>query len=256
MKPTTLPLLAAATVVTADINTWKPPGAYDVRGPCPMLNSLTNHGFLPHHGKDLTRTAVSNALFDALHVNHTLGSFLFDFGLLTSPSPNATTWSLNDLGAHNVLEHDASLSRSDAYFGSPLTFNQSVFDETKGYWGPGEVVDVRMAADARAGRIGESRRVNPEFELSELGSEFAFGESVAYVLFLGDAERGVANRTWVEWFFEHEELPRHFGWKRPENMFQENDLNKWMDVIKNLTKPDPEAKPAVRRSKVPSHWGF
>lgn len=170
-----------------------------------MLNTLANHHFLPHHGRNLTRTQVTTALFDALHVNHTLSSALFDFGLLTSPhGPNATTWSLDDLGVHNILEHDGSLSRSDAYFGNPLTFNQSVFDETKGYWGEGEVVDVGMAAEARAGRIRESRRVNPSFALSELGREFAFGESVAYVVFLGGRrgrEEGVANRTWVEWFF-------------------------------------------------------
>lgn len=218
MKPTTLPLLAA--LAAASLDTWTPPGPYDgtspfppsqpfltppARAPCPMLNTLANHHFLPHHGRNLTRTQVTTALFDALHVNHTLSSSLFDFGLLTSPlGTNATTWSLDDLGVHNILEHDGSLSRSDAYFGSPLTFNQSVFDETKGYWGEGEVVDVGMAAEARAGRIRESRRVNPGFGLSELGREFAFGESVAYVVFLGGERgrrEGVANRTWVEWFF-------------------------------------------------------
>lgn len=250
-----------------------------------MLNTLANHHFLPHHGRNLTRPQVTAALFDALHVNHTLSSFLFDFGLLTSPhGPNATTWSLDDLGVHNVLEHDGSLSRSDAYFGSPLAFNQSVFDETKGYWGPGGEVDVAMAAEARAGRIRESRRTNPEFGLSELGREFAFGESVAYVVFLGGKrgrESGVANRSWVEWFFgefsvlflfldvflgrmlincgaEHEELPRHFGWTRPETLFQAEDLDKWMDAIRNKTAPDPDGNPVAARSdkRAASHWGF
>lgn len=74
-----------------------------------MLNTLANHNFLPHTGKDITREATANALFDALNINKTLGSFLFDFAMRTSPLPNATTFSLNDLGNHNILEHDASL---------------------------------------------------------------------------------------------------------------------------------------------------
>jgi hypothetical protein len=74
-----------------------------------MLNTLANHGFLPHHGKDISREVTQNALFDALNINKTLGSFLFDFAITTNPTANATTFSLNDLGNHNILEHDASL---------------------------------------------------------------------------------------------------------------------------------------------------
>ncbi|KAK1246486.1 hypothetical protein MKX08_000288 [Trichoderma sp. CBMAI-0020] len=33
---------------------WQPPGPEDSRGPCPALNSLANHGFLPHSGKNIT----------------------------------------------------------------------------------------------------------------------------------------------------------------------------------------------------------
>lgn len=74
-----------------------------------MLNTLANHGFLPHSGKDISKEVGANALFEALNMNKTLSEFLFDFALTTNPKPNATTFSLNDLGNHNVLEHDASL---------------------------------------------------------------------------------------------------------------------------------------------------
>jgi hypothetical protein len=80
-----------------------------VRAPCPMLNTLANHGFLPHHGRDLTRKQVVDGLYNGLNINKTAASALFDFALMTSPKPNATTFSLNDLGRHNILEHDASL---------------------------------------------------------------------------------------------------------------------------------------------------
>lgn len=74
-----------------------------------MLSTLANHGFLPHSGKDIDLDTFQNALFDALHMNKTLGKILFKTAIFTNPKPNATTFSLNDLGNHNVLEHYASL---------------------------------------------------------------------------------------------------------------------------------------------------
>lgn len=80
-----------------------------VRAPCPMLNTLANHGFLPHNGQNITEFDTINALYTALNVNQTLGEFLFKAALTTNPTPNATTFSLDNLSRHNILEHDASL---------------------------------------------------------------------------------------------------------------------------------------------------
>lgn len=74
-----------------------------------MLNSLANHGFLPHDGKDISRDVTIAALSDALNVDPSLGKFLHDKAVTTNPVLNATTFSLNDLSNHNILEHDASL---------------------------------------------------------------------------------------------------------------------------------------------------
>lgn len=74
-----------------------------------MLNTLANHGILPHDGKDITEEQTVSALYTALNINQSLGVFLFEHALTTNPTPNATTFSLDDLSRHNVLEHDASL---------------------------------------------------------------------------------------------------------------------------------------------------
>jgi hypothetical protein len=74
-----------------------------------MLNTLANHGFLPHNGQNITKDDTLNALYDALNINKTLGEFLFNFALTTNPKPNATTFDLDNLSRHNILEHDASL---------------------------------------------------------------------------------------------------------------------------------------------------
>ena len=74
-----------------------------------MLNTLANHGFLPHNGKNITEEITVNALHDALNINKTLGKFLFDFAAGTNPVKNATFYDLDHLSRHNILEHDASL---------------------------------------------------------------------------------------------------------------------------------------------------
>ncbi|KAK4100967.1 Chloroperoxidase [Parathielavia hyrcaniae] len=246
-----LAALAAASPVLAGFDTWSPPGPYDVRAPCPMLNTLANHGFLPHHGRDLNRHTVESALFDALHVNKTLASFLFDFATTTNPTPNATTFSLNDLGNHNILEHDASLSRSDAYHGNVLVFNQSVFDETKSYF-TSETVTLEHAARARLARIRTSQATNPTYSMSNLGNAFTFGESAAYVVVFGNKTSRTVPRSWVEWLFEHEQLPQHLGWSRPTEMFHLDDLNYFIAEIMNITQaviedPGPGCPSGKRR---------
>jgi len=165
-----------------------------------MLNTLANHGALPRDGKDISRNVTMNALADVLNFERDLSSFLFDFAITTNPKPNATTFSLNDLANHNVLEHDASLSRPDAHFGNTIWFNQTVFDETKSYW-TDETVTFEMAAAAMLARQKSSNLTNPEFSLSELGSAFSVGESVAYVVVIGDKQTRTANRTWLEFWF-------------------------------------------------------
>jgi len=91
-------------------------------------------------------------------------------------------------------------SRTDAYFGNVLAFNQSIFDETKTHF-TADIINIEMAAKARLGRIKTSQATNPMYEMSELGNQFTFGESVAYVGLMGDKVSGTANRSWVEWFF-------------------------------------------------------
>lgn len=125
-------------------------------------------------------------------------------------------------------------SRSDAHFGSTIAFNQSIFDETKSYW-TGEIVDLQMSANARAARYKTSQATNPEYSMSELGDAFSLGESAAYVTIIGNKDNGTVPRSWLTWFFEHEELPQHLGWKRPESMYQEEDLNRAMNYMQNLT---------------------
>ncbi|KAI6081480.1 Cloroperoxidase [Hypoxylon rubiginosum] len=204
---------------------WVPAGPNDVRAPCPMLNTLANHGYLPHSGKAITQNKTVEALKAALNFAEDLSAILFEAAVGTNPTPNATTFDLDHLGRHNVLEHDGSLSRADNYFGpgNQSVFNEVVFNQTKSFW-TGDVITMQMAANARASRLMTSNLTNPEFELSDTGSIFSIGESAAYVTVLGDKVSRTVPKSYVEYLFENERLPYELGFKRPATPYTGDDL--------------------------------
>ncbi|RYP66388.1 hypothetical protein DL769_006050 [Monosporascus sp. CRB-8-3] len=228
-------ILAAGTasafrLKARDTYDWHPPAYGDVRGPCPMLNTLANHGYLPRNGKDITENRTIEALGTALSIDSELAQLLFEQAITTNPAPNATTFSLNDLVRHNILEHDASLSRVDFYFGNPQPFNQTVFAQTRSYWTT-PIIDVQQAANARWARVETSNATNPNFTLSTLGERFSYGESAAYIVILGNKITGTVPRDWVEYLFENERLPLEIGWTRRTGSITRNDLEDVMQQI-------------------------
>jgi hypothetical protein len=59
-----------------------------------MLNTLANHKFLPHDGRNITKDVVIYALSRALNFNESLASLMFDMAIVANPQPNATYFTL------------------------------------------------------------------------------------------------------------------------------------------------------------------
>ena len=172
-----------------------------------MMNTLANHHFLPHDGgavTPLTESIVVAALHEGLNFNESLGKIMFEQALPANPEANATFFTLDMLNRHNVLEHDASLSRSDAYFGNNHVFNQTIFDESKKYW-TGDVLDREMLSNGKLARMLQSKATNPEYRFTETVEHFSIGEILAPVVVFGDRESVTVNKTLVEYFFGESE---------------------------------------------------
>ncbi|KAI9148171.1 putative sterigmatocystin biosynthesis peroxidase stcC [Paramyrothecium foliicola] len=231
-----LSLVAASQIPPwAHFYRWKAPGRNDVRGPCPMMNSLANHGFIPRDGKTIDLGTTVSALKNALNVGEDLSTMLHGRAVQTSPEPNATTWSLETIRNHNNLEHDASLSREDFYFNKDShTFNRAIFNEARSYW-KGSNINVQEAANARFARIQTSNATNPNFELTQAGIDFGVGESAAYILILGDRVSGTVRKSFVEFLFEEEKLPLELGWRPQKEPLSIEDLSDMMIRIRAAT---------------------
>ncbi|KAI0475999.1 Cloroperoxidase [Xylariaceae sp. FL0804] len=196
--------------VSAGDYDWHPqvPG-FDVRAPCPGLNTLANHGYLPRTGKDIDKDTLIQGLMDGVSLDLEFATALWDMAITTNPTPNATTFSLDDIAQHNLLEHDGSLSRSDWNVGDNDNFNQSIFDETRSYF-TGPVIDLATAARAKLARVATSKATNAKFTASE-----NWGTTAAYLLAFGNKTTGIARTDMVEYFFENQRLPIELGWTKP-----------------------------------------
>ena len=55
---------------------------------------------------------------------------------------------------------------------------------------------------------------------------------------------------------EHEELPQHLGWRRPAVQLVEDDLDRYMDEIRNLTAVLETREVPAAYQKRRGHFGW
>lgn len=138
---------------------------------------------------------------------------------LSIVGPNATSFSLEDIDAHNVIEHDGSLrcaflcfhcygnmltqpSRSDYALGDDHDFNRAYFGQTATYFHK-RTIGVTDVAKARLARMDTMKKLNPDFNLTMAGFTGSFVEQSFYLSVFGDPYTAVARSDWVlEWFCE------------------------------------------------------
>lgn len=176
------------------------------RSPCPLLNAMANHGWLPRNGKALTLPMIQTALDDALGFEQDIFINITEAALAVSTTGNASTFNLQDTARHNAIEHDGSLSRNDFFFGDNLHFNLRIWRVTAARYGIGvpsntSLLTVDVAARARAARIEDARRVNPNFTLTSSGLMGSYGETSVLLTTFWQAENAGAPKEWVRVLF-------------------------------------------------------
>ncbi|KAH6903683.1 Chloroperoxidase [Coprinopsis sp. MPI-PUGE-AT-0042] len=204
--PEPLEFLGTKLVNDAD-HPFIAPTETDMRGPCPGLNTLANHGYLPRNGVASPAqliTAVQEgfnmenkvARFTA-YVNHlvdgNLVTDLISIGDQTIKTgfplpPPALVGGMNN---HGTFEGDASLTRGDAFFGDNHNFNPELFEQFKNFSSVfgGGFFNLTVAAELRAHRVQQSIETNPEFKFMGLRHVTAFAEASFPAVFFVDGRR-------------------------------------------------------------------
>ncbi|KAI0053624.1 Cloroperoxidase [Auriscalpium vulgare] len=178
------------------------------RSPCPALNALANHGYLPHNGRNITAPQLIRALRQVYHVSLPFATLL---------SLGGTVWcgsgwrlDLEDLAKHDHIEHNASLTHADAPEGNiyaPIPVDkellQDMLDTSEtDYLTFDDLVKTRVQRDQTL--------VEP---LNNTHTTISRGEVVLTVEALGD-EEGRVPKDYIRQWFGEERLPE--GWQRPK----------------------------------------
>lgn len=133
---------------------------------------------------------------------------LFAAALTISSDPASGAFTLEDLSQHNLLEHDASLSRPDAGTSNDTSqsFDATTYEEFKSFFGGATQVTLDLAAAARWGRIQSSKASNPDFTYGA-GQRFnSYAESALYFRVLQNGTTGTAPVEWLDVLFSKSTL--------------------------------------------------
>lgn len=136
-------------------------------------------------------------------------------GLLSSKDIATGAFDLNDLDQHNFpIEHDASLSRKDAFFGNDHTFYDPIWQQTLSFYNGDDQTSLLPASKAIANRTQDSMNINPTFTYGFREFIQRYGEVSIYLQTMGaDDATGVTRVDWVRELFEQERLPYDLGWR-------------------------------------------
>ncbi|KAF9479958.1 aromatic peroxygenase precursor [Pholiota conissans] len=221
----------SAKLVNDRLHPWKPAGENDIRGPCPGLNTLASHGWLPRDGI-ASPSQIIKAAQEGFNMGNDLAIFvtyaahLVDGNLLTDllsiggktaktgPNPPAPAI-VGGLNTHAVFEGDASTTRADAFFGDNHSFNETLFDELTAFsnkFGNG-FYNLTVASEFRFQRIQDSIATNPQFSFISPRFFTAYAESMFPLAFFVDGRHESPlqlDMNVARGFFQNSRMPDGF----------------------------------------------
>ncbi|KAF8191085.1 Chloroperoxidase [Mycena galopus ATCC 62051] len=122
------------------------PGPNDQRGPCPGMNTLANHGYIPRNGI-ATFEEITLAMVEAYNLEINFGAFLVAANMLLRGNPFVNKLSIGGvstlvpplpgnigsnvtggLAKHGGFEGDASITRADVHIGDNRDFQDILYD--------------------------------------------------------------------------------------------------------------------------------
>jgi len=135
-----------------------PPAETDSRTPCPALNALANHGFLPHDGLAINPDTLRQNLVSVYRFTPVLAAATVDgswslCGKFVAGKKAPTD--LHEFAKHNKIEHNASLAHADTPAGeeyAPVTTDQGLLKDLVSRSADGESLTMEDLARVRVER--------------------------------------------------------------------------------------------------------
>jgi hypothetical protein len=214
----------------APIRPWKAAGEGDSRGPCPMLNTLANHGYLNHSGRNITVQNLSDAIFEATNWSKDFGTVFGNNAFAALGGVSAIA--LEDLNNRPLgLERPASLARADDANTVIPARVQSVMDDSE----DSEYISAASLGKSRA-------RLEKASPLTPAEQSPARGEAAFLLMLFMDGEvpsakdgydyttvKAFKDRTYT--FLSQEKLPVEEGYRPSKRLVALADISPFSAAI-------------------------
>ncbi|EMD41173.1 heme-thiolate peroxidase [Gelatoporia subvermispora B] len=181
------------------------PGVGDSRSPCPALNTLANHGYLPHNGRGMSQTDLIRAMRQGYDLSLPLASFIAWVGSFLLMQFKEL--SLTDLARHNCIEHNGSLGHADvkpSYEYAPTSPDAHYVRQMEHASSDGAVMTFDDFVRIRVKRDSQYSR-----PLDSVHEKIALGE-ISLVLGIFGGQNESVPVPWVEQWWMQERLPDDF----------------------------------------------
>ncbi|KAJ1026678.1 hypothetical protein NDA13_004051 [Ustilago tritici] len=215
---------------------WQPPPPGAKRGPCPGLNTIANHGYLPRDGI-VNPIELLVGTFQGLNLSPDLAAILAGISFVGLGDLLQMKLSIGDryglgsgLSHHGILEGDGSVTRQDHYWGNSWNADPDLVDmfinETNTY-GNGNV-NIWSLAHSRYRAWNHGRKNNPEFDFNPWRMLVAYAESG----FVHEALRGSYlkfDESMIRSWFLQERFPK--GWSKRLVPISTPEILAWAAIV-------------------------
>ncbi|CDO71340.1 hypothetical protein BN946_scf184908.g98 [Trametes cinnabarina] len=235
-----------------DDHTYCPATPGDSRSPCPALNALANHGYLPHDGRNLTAPQLVHAIREVYGLSLPFACILAYGGVARCGTKGKLN--LHDLAAHNVVEHDGSLVHADAGKGEkyaptnvdPVLLRQLLDTSSEDYLTLEDLTQAQVNRQASSPPLHTLQSVVSKGELDLILEVFGIPASVGASQSLISNEQVedklVVPKSFLEQWLGEERLPG--GWHGPSH---QTGLKELIAGVRSISKAERQerAQPAL-----------
>ncbi|KAJ7673803.1 Chloroperoxidase [Mycena polygramma] len=213
------------------------PGPNDMRGPCPGLNTLANHGYISRNGITSFEEIINGAQ-EAYNIDRDMGVGMAALNLLQRGNAFVNKISIGGvsphvpplpgqidgpqtrgIAAHGRGEGDASMTRSDVHIGDNRNFNQTLWDEDlqvlaqlgdDGPDGPKTVFNLETLIALKKQNLESDQILDPEFAVPIRRLNLVFAAPGLIMTVFANGTTGLATKRIISSFFMNQTFPENW----------------------------------------------
>ncbi|KAJ7609715.1 Chloroperoxidase [Mycena polygramma] len=214
-----------------------PPGTNDMRGPCPAMNTLANHGYISRNGITNFEEIIRGTA-EAFNLDRDMSSGMAALNILTRGNPFVNKISIGGISPlvpplphridgpetqgiakHGRVEGDASMTRSDVHTGDNRNFNQTLWDNDlaqlakfgdDGPDGPATVFNLQTLIELDRQNLESDQALDPEFSIPIRRLNAAIGASSLIMSVFPNGTTKQATKRIISSFFMNQTFPENW----------------------------------------------